>query len=343
MPTLPEFGPLTLWIFTWAFAARSGRVLFAQGIGVWRLGQDPIQLSRALEHGRLAVLGFRELLQSGVSPASAQWDFLSGRLDGIAPGLIEDLRALRSSGAAVVPTLLRMERLLARLRKRIESARIKAAQARAQGAAATALVAINGLLLHAMLPEIGEIWGLGWWAVVALAVSISGTGMAWIGRMASQAVHGGLPSERQADLLAVPVFLESVQSRVRGGAPVDLAWSESARRLHAALREEVGTSLWDAVPSEARETARSLRAEIAAFGPNARAGLQAALMEGRGVSDRLDALAEGFHLKVDSAIDRELETLPVRALRPLFATAFPAFAGVVGMGLGSVLAKALAE
>lgn len=324
--------PIFLWAVTFALALT----------GLRRLGRIRLtfQLSSQAPDRELAIVidrlrTLQEVLQSGLVPTTEDWEKLRdlpqpwGRLAG------ESLSVLRENGSAVVPTLVRIRGLAEEHRTLLASSRTAAAQALAQAMVCTALVPTFGISLSFLLPGLAE-HATAWWSACGMALASSLFGARWLLRMAESARWAGLPPHQRAWILAVHCAGERFLAWTRGGATPDLAWNEACQALASEsveLSQTWGTSLWaepEATPHRSRVPARQ---SLAQAGSAIRRAVQLALMEGRPSAERVEAALASLRLELRGRIEREVQLLGTRALKPLFLCIAPALLGLLGWAL----------
>ncbi len=297
--------------------------------GAFRLTRE----KRELEAVTQRLLRIEETLLSGVVPASAEWDALASLPEPWGRLASEAIRELRSSGAAVIPTLRRLRELSERHSAALAEARAKSAQSLAQAASCAALVPVFGVVLFALVPGVPE-YPRAWLGVCAVALAFSMGAACWMMSLADQARWAGLPAELRPWLLAAQCAGERFLALVRAGTPVDLAFARACSDLGggaAELGRHWGHSVWKHDEGkDPRSSKLGTSAQLLVeLGTSIRRAAQISLMEGTPCAPRVEAalLALGGDLK--AAMDHEVSLLTTRCLLPLFCLVAPALVSML--------------
>lgn len=318
-----------LWFFCLVFSLVGLRYL---GILDGRMLERMLGLrSESRELGRVILL-FHELqdtLEAGLVPEPAAWHRLKklhapwGQLGS------ESLEELRSQGAPILPTLRRIRDLAAEHQAALKEARSRSAQALAQSWVCAAMVPVFGLILYGLLPGI-EQRPLTWGLLCLGALAVAGTGGVWLLEMADRARWGGLAERERPWVLAAQCAGERFLALVRSGTPPDQAWIRACSLLPAELGRSWGYSVWK---DSRRRAANPLAEILIEAGTSMRKAIQVSLMEGRPCAERIESVLQGLRRDVRSQMERELQLLGARALKPLFLCVAPALIGLLGSGL----------
>lgn len=306
---------------------------FAAFLGIGRERAQLFQVHALLQE-------IRETLEGGLVPARERWALLRelpapwGRLAS------SSLEELRSSGASVLPTIARLIALCEAHQAALSDAKARSAQALAQAAAGAALVPLFGGVLHLLLPGVQE-KPMTWWIACALAEFLALAGAAWMLAIAEDARWAGLASLRRPWVLGAQCAGERFLALIRSGQAADLAWARACELLAQdapGLASAWGASLW--APGRAIKPASPALDALSALGDSMRKALHVSLMEGRPCSERIEAALRALHSDLKALVERELQLVPVRALKPLFLCVAPALLGLLALGLYLSFAQA---
>jgi len=324
----------SVWIATFAFGVLTARALIS-GLADWKKANPEGELA-ALPRISMVLADLEESIEAGILPEAARWEALAELPRPWGPLAHGSAMELRRSGSAVLPTLKRIRGLADEHRESARLARAQSAQARAQAWVCAILIPLIGLTLYTLLPGLAENTGL-WFACVAGALTYSSLGSVWLWKMADDARWAGLPHAKRDWPLIARCTYERLIAKVRSGTPPDLAWKELATELYAdspalvrlfhiagarekgALRGDVEGNPLIAIAESGRQIQRTLRASM---------------IEGKPCIDRLEAAAAELSSRMRACAAKELSSLGVRALKPLFICVAPSLLGLIAAGIG---------
>ena len=278
---------------------------------------------------------FREIeetLAAGLVPHSDRWDSLRNIAEPWGTLATDSLLKLRAAGGSLLPTLKRLRALAEDQSLALKDAKAKSAQAFAQAIACASLVPILGWGLYAIIPAIEE-HSHEWTLACGGALVLSGTGSLWLLKLAEAARWGGLAPSRRSWILAAQCAGERFLALIRCGTPPDLAWSQMTEPL---LRTtfELGTAWGPNVWQSSRSGKNSkMDQTILDAGYSIKKAIQVSLMEGRPCTERVEAALLALQQEMRAHIERELNLLSTRALKPLFVCVAPALLGLLFYGL----------
>ncbi len=276
------------------------------------------------ERSLCIVRDLREKLETGWLPSPEEWSLLP-EVEAPWGALAQEcVGELREGGIPIVPTLRRIEKAIAGQKKAEADARARSAQAWGQAAVCGSIVPLISVALYLLVPGLSEI-GLPWWLCTLAALFLSAVAMAWMLLLSEDARWGGLAHDRRAWWAAAFCFGERLLGALRGGTPGDLAWSRALPQLHrhaGTLVQHWGADLWSEPPvadSRFEPAARSL----IVLGGSLRKAIQASIYEGRGCAERIEAALEALRVELDCEVERQMQLLSTRALKPLFICVAP--------------------
>jgi hypothetical protein len=187
--------------------------------------------------------------------------------------------------------------------------------------------------LYLILPSLQQQVGI-WITCCVLSGSATGIGVLWIFKMAEEARWGGLAKNRRSWLLASQCAGERILALIRAGSPPDLAWTQICERLEhdePGLFFAWGAILWKS--PEPRKQKSHLATLLGEAGNALRKSIQISLMDGKPCLERIESTLTSLKLEIRAQMDRELELLATRALKPLFLCVAPALLGLIGSAL----------
>lgn len=314
----------------WVFAA--SWPLFSYSI--WQLAFKDLRARARSEDFAPSILLLRDLregLLSGTLPSRADWQRLEamprpwGRL------VTDCVGELRESGLPVVPTLERMEKLLRELEGARLQARARTSQAWAQAWVCGSFIPLTAIGLYGLLPGVKGL-GAAWAWAAAAALLLDGAAMLWLVSMSERARWAGLARLQRPAWPALLCFGERFLASLRAGTPPDLAWTRAIPQLSLQAPELVvawGAELW----SSKKNPALGQQSWMLAWGEELRAHLQRSVMEGRPCTERVESALQAVRAEWTSRVEKELQLLAARALKPLFLLVAPALFGLLVLGL----------
>jgi hypothetical protein len=286
-----------------------------------------------LEAAKLLLKDLRESLIAGVLPSRQEWNRV-GRIPDPWGSLIEEsLSELRESGLPVVPTLERMELLLAGQIAAQSQARARSAQAWGQALICGSFVPVVGVALYLLLPGVSGL-GAAWWVLTLLACLMSAAAMLWMLSLCAHAQWAGLSESQRVCWPALLCFSERLLSSLRSGAPADLAWARALPQVSSRASRLIpywGGEFW--MPRPVCRFSAGTLGLLEQWGQLLRDSLQRSVLEGRPCSERLEASLASLRQEWDARVDRELALLGTRALKPLFLLVAPALLGLLALGV----------
>jgi hypothetical protein len=196
-----------------------------------------------------------------------------------------------------------------------------------------AVVPLFACALYLLLPGITDFAWL-WFMATGGALFWSFVGALWLFKMADQARWAGLKGEQRGWVLASQCMGERFLALIRAGNPPDLAWAgacELLRKEAPLLASAWGLSVWG--EGSAMPTSSLVLKSLVDCADGMRKAVQVGLMEGRGCSDRIEAVLMTFSQELQAHVTRELSLLATRALKPLFIFVAPSLMGLLAFGL----------
>ena len=157
--------------------------------------------------------------------------------------------------------------------------------------------------------------------------------LVWLLSMAEQARWGGLHASRRSWALEGAVAGERFISFLRAGIPPDLAWArvcEGIRVRAPGLAEAWGYQMFGGVTDGLNARKPDLFSEC---GDSIRMSVQISVMEGRPCAERVEQVVESFRRQWRDQVERELNLLGTRALKPLFVCVAPSLLGLLAFGM----------
>jgi hypothetical protein len=314
-------------------------------VGAWALGLSGIRLlgpefrrfrpqsASGLESARLLLKDLRESLLAGELPGREQWLQVSRIPEPWGPLIEESLSELRESGLPVVPTLERMEALLAGQITAASQARARSAQAWGQAVICGSFVPIVAMALYFLLPGVAQL-GLAWWLLTLLACLMSAGAMLWMLSLCTHAQWAGLGESNRSCWPALLCFCERLLSSLRAGVPADLAWARALPQISRQASTLVlhwGAEFW--LPRPVAAFSGGTMGLLEQWGQVLRESLQRSVLEGRPCTERLETSLSALRQEWDSRVERELSLLGTRALKPLFLLVAPSLLGLLAVGV----------
>ena len=278
-------------------------------------------LRRSIHHLKL----IQEMLESGMVPDRKDWEQIRAFPEPWGQILFESIAELRSQGAAILPTLRRMQHTLEEQTELILEGKVKSAQSMGQAVLGIGLVPIFGGILYAMIPEVQENTQ-DFILLLLFAGFFSSISFIWIVSMVDQARFGNLRTENRRWLVSVNVSFERLLALISTGLPPDLAWKKTIEELaihDSTLARDWKALVWDPDFSIQSSAASEVERLILNLGVEVRRSIQTSLLEGRPCLDRIESIHRTFLLDLRMKISRELSLLPNRCLKPLFILVLP--------------------
>lgn len=127
---------------------------------------------------------------------------------------------------------------------------------------------------------------------------------------------------------------EALLAGIRTGTPPDLAWGQmmiDLTRNSSELATIWGGSIWD--DGGRFEVSNPAERLIARFAVRMKNLIRLSLMEGRPCVDRIEGELSTLRAELRTEIERELQSLGARSLKPLFICVAPAVFGLLILGL----------
>ncbi|NDD92054.1 hypothetical protein EBZ37_08220 [bacterium] len=266
----------------------------------------------------------REKLESGYLPSSEEWELLPEIVAPWGPLAAESVAELKQSGIPLVPTLRRLEKALSDQKRGDQEARSRSAQAWGQTVVCGAIVPVIAIALYFLVPGLSQ-QGLKWWFFSFFSLLLDALAMLWMLSLAESARWAGLRTEHRAWWSASFCFGERLLGALRGGLPGDLAWAKALPQLNQHATSLVGfwgADLWSegGHPSTRLEPAAKL---IAGQGVIFRKSIQASIFEGKGCAERIEAALDALRVELECEVERQMQLLSSRALKPLFICVAP--------------------
>jgi hypothetical protein len=150
----------------------------------------------------------------------------------------------------------------------------------------------------------------------------------WILKIAEESGWGGIPVRERPWILQTRIAAERFLAALATGEAPDVAWMSL---LDGVTDRELVRVL---SPSPWAQSVAGKESDLfRVFAESLRRSVQTSVMEGQGCVDRVDACLRAFDRTLDLQVERELATLPTRALQPLYLCILPAVAGLIGAGV----------
>ena len=316
------------------FAGLGTRVLFAEFWPEVRQGFGGSRQRRGLESVFRALQEIEETLAAGVLPEPSRWEMLARLPKPWGSLAFESIMQLRSSGAALVPTLKRLRALASAQLRTLSEARARSSQAVAQAWGCFFLVPVFGAVLFELLPGLEDFpWT---WLLLCLGgMALTTIGAYWMICMAENARWAGLPAPSRPWILAAQCAGERFLALVRAGNPADAAWMGACELLALeapGLALHWGASLWKVSQVSERMPKDPASLILIEAGESLRKAVQLSLMEGRPCAERVEALLAALTHDLQSRVEAELTLLGTRVLKPLFLFVAPAVFLLLGVG-----------
>jgi hypothetical protein len=323
--------------FYWILSACSGVFglrIISQDLNIWANSVGVASERKKLKKVGQALREIEESLAAGLIPSQEKWAALAALPEPWGALSYKSLTELRASGAALLPTLRRLRALAQEHEAALMDAKARSAQALSQAVLCAALVPAFGAILYVLLPGVDEHpyqWGMS----CVLAIGMASLGSACMLKLSTDARWAGLSEEHRSWILAAQCAGERFLALVRAGTPADLSWTKSSELLQEqapALASRWGFSVWSdpAFQPPPKSTAALALIE---FGIALKRCVQVSVMEGRPCGDRVETSLLALRQELRAQIDRELNVLPTRALRPLFLFVAPSILGLLFFGL----------
>ncbi|MEN9723600.1 MAG: hypothetical protein RJB38_1586 [Pseudomonadota bacterium] len=271
------------------------------------------------------VRDLREKLESGWLPSEEHWQSLSALEPPWGELAIETISEFRAQGIAVTPTLRRLEKIFDDQKKADHRARARSAQAWGQAVVCGAIVPLISAALFFLVPGLIDL-GWKWLWVTAIALFLDAIAMAWMLSLAEAARWAGISKDRRCWWGAAHSFGERLLGSLRGGLPADLAWSRAVpqlQRLAPDLLTAWGADLWSPAPGLRSLASDSASRRIAEQGESLRRAIQASIYEGKGCAERIEASFAALQAELECEVERQIQLLSTRALKPLFLLVAP--------------------
>lgn len=322
-----------LWCCSAATLALALRALPARTcrFSLGSVSQERLSLKKALD----SFHELEETLESGLVPDASAWERLRALPAPWGKLSFESISRLRTSGAAVLPTIRRLRALAISHQDALASARARSAQALAQAIACAALVPVFSLVLFVLLPGVSDapaLWSL--LSVVSFGVSLFAA--FWLLKIAENARWGGLAVHQRPWVLAAQCAGERFLSLLRAGSAADLAWTQALEALSVDARVlafEWGFSVYESrTRTPAPQPKQTLELALIEAGQGIKKAVQISLMEGRPCGERVEGALHGLRQEIQAHVDRELNLVATRALKPLFVCVAPSLLGLLVAG-----------
>jgi hypothetical protein len=231
------------------------------------------------------------------------------------------LSRLRGSGASLLPSLQRWRGVARFQLESVQWAQVQAAQAQLQARLCFLLVPLFGFTLYFLFPGLNEITQK--WVTLCLGSSAWAlVGVIWVEKLVEHSRWAGLKKGQRHWWFIAQSAGEIFLSTLRSGSPSDLAWSEAWQWTSDSSPELArlwGASIWDQI-----NPSRSSEGLFCELGNSLKRSVQMSLMEGRPSCERAEASLMEFQKAFQIEVAKTLQTLPMRALKPLFFCVAPA-------------------
>lgn len=244
------------------------------------------------------------------------------------------LESLRSSGSPLIPVLRRLKILAKDQWETLQFSNSKVAPARGQAWVGAGMVMLLIPAFEVLIPELRTevmAWRLG--GAVFLLLGLIGA--AWTLAIAERTRWGGLRGKWQALSLSLPLEMEKLLSQIQTGQAPERAWNEFERGLLLDYPELV--ELWHkGTPSF--ESFKSLEHQkipeiFLKMGSQVKSAIELSIFEGRPCLERIQSVNDGLLTEVRARIQKEVELIPTRTLKPLFLCLAPSLLGILAWAL----------
>lgn len=298
-------------------------------------------ISKRITHLRFSSheVGYlKELLQSGAAPQDEDWNQLKKIAEPWSQVASLCTKDLRDHGAPCVPTLSRFKTAMDDQIETLLEAQSKSASAWGQIWIGAILIPIVSIFLYHTLQGPQEHLQAFCFAI-AISGLLVGISMFWTLHHIHRAQFGNISEKNRHWYPHTLALFERISALISIGTPADLAWKKALLELsqHAPdLTHVWGTSIWmvdphrEDAPPQNKKTRPFLALEteiekfLKASGTEIRRMIQASLMEGRPVLERLHDQQKAFSVEYRLKLSRELAKLPQQCLKPLFLCVAPA-------------------
>ena len=316
---------MTLWTLTFIFLIfgfSELKPLFFQFKNFLLQSQAILKLKRAIHHLHF----LQEQLESGLVPETHAWAELKTFPAPWGLLIYQSVMELRNQGAAVLPTLSRMRRTLEEQIELIQESKAKSAQALGQAVAGMIMIPLFAAVLYFLLPGMEENQKE-FMMTFIFSLFLGSLSFVWMLSMIDQARFGNLKREKRFWLVSVNASLERLMALISTGLPPDLAWKKMYEELaiqDRALALEWKSQIWDGDLSTGFQTGNECEILVINLGIEVKRSIQTSLIEGRGCLERIESIHRTFIVELRMKIERELNLLPNRCLKPLFVCILPA-------------------
>jgi hypothetical protein len=244
------------------------------------------------------------------------------------------LESLRSSGSPLIPVLRRLKVLAKDQWETLHFSHSRIAPARAQAWVGAGMVLLLIPAFEVLIPELRTdvfAWRLGGMALLVLAM----IGAAWTLGIAEKTRWGGLSGKWQALSLHLPLEMEKLLSQIQTGQAPERAWNEFERGLLLDYPELV--EVWhqeSSLSGSIRNSRFQKTPEIfLKIGSQVRSAIELSIFEGRPCLERIQSVNDGLLTELRARIQKEVELIPSRTLKPLFLCLAPALLGILAWAL----------
>ncbi len=307
--------------------------------------QIPKERAKLREAIRL-LLDIEEQLMLGAIPPASAWESLRDLGPPWGTLCADSLLELRSQGASLLPTLQRLRHLAQNQEASLADAQARSSQSLAQAGISATLIPLLGFSLYELLPGLQEN-ARAWFLGCIAAWGWNALGAIWMLRIAEAARWGGLPVTQRPWLLLSSCAGERLLAWIRGGIPPDLAWAKTSGFLEffdPLMAEAWGHSLWDEKKPQHGSQLESASWVILDAGQSLRKTVQTCILEGTPSRERIEVALEAMRARIKACIERELQLLGTRSLKPLFLCVAPGalalFAWALYLSSGELLGSA---
>jgi hypothetical protein len=285
----------------------------------------------------LILRSLQDRLESGIIPAAEEWDRAARIPPPWGPVFDRTLREARDRGAPIVPSLVRMQRLLEEQARWSTDAATKLAPAMGQAALSLLLVPLFALALWALLPGMND-HALAFGTAAAVSMLMGLGAFYWMTEMGEQARFGHLSASRRSWIASSVIALERLNALVMVGEPPDLAWNEVLAELHTREPELAlawGSLVWSDSETLSAQgvTGNPTESILVQLGREVRRLIQTSLIEGQAALERIESVQRSFLLDLRGRIDQDLARLGQRSLKPLFILVMPAIVFLMAAGM----------
>ena len=242
------------------------------------------------------------------------------------------IQSTRDTGGALLPVLLPFRESLEKQRQVTERIRTRTSGVWMQVSVLGALLPVLIGVLTIFVPEVFSHW-MGFVGICWGAVLLNLGAVFWVIALSQEALRGGVCRSQQGWALEGALVLAQIRSRIIGGRPPDLAWSESVGGIeNGSFIEFWGMDLWTQTLDRTQKEGRLL-SEWEGLRTGLVVHLRDAIVRGGRSLDIVERTEQRWFEVWESQVERLIETLPTKLLWPFFLCILPALFGLLGFSI----------